>query len=180
MYALCPALPCLVQPCPALSSLPVCFSPTGLFLFVLFFIINKKPISFCNWVLALFHSPQPWQNESTKRGLSRIMGIFLFPSSVPPLIRWQLNTEGSFLFGKGEPVWRSLPTSSCLWRRDSTSAMQSSRTSLTPALMSLFLPGRWECWGYCLSGSLWGMSTTVERRVDFLLLAFLLLPSQIT
>ncbi len=34
----CPALSC-----PALSCLPVCFSPTGLFLFVLFIIVNKKP-----------------------------------------------------------------------------------------------------------------------------------------
>ncbi len=31
--------------------------------------------------------------------------------------------------------------------------------------MSMSLLGRWECWGYCPSGSLWGMSTTVERRV---------------
>ncbi len=46
--------------------------------------------------------------------------------------------------------------------------MQSSRTSLTPVLMSLSMPGRWECWGYYPSGSLWGMSTTVERRVAFL------------
>ncbi len=38
-YVLCPALPC-----PALSCLPVCFSPTGLFLFVLFIIINKNPV----------------------------------------------------------------------------------------------------------------------------------------
>ncbi len=38
-YVLCPALPC-----PALSCLPVCFSPTGLFLFVLFIIINEKPV----------------------------------------------------------------------------------------------------------------------------------------
>ncbi len=53
----CPDLSCPVQPCPALSSLvlpcpalsspalpasqPVCFSPTGLFLFVLFVTINK-------------------------------------------------------------------------------------------------------------------------------------------
>ncbi len=27
--------------------------------------------------------PQPWQNEPTKRGLSRTMGIFLFPSPCP-------------------------------------------------------------------------------------------------
>ncbi len=39
-----PALPCLVQPC--LACLPVCFSSTGLFLFVLFIIIiiNKKDL----------------------------------------------------------------------------------------------------------------------------------------
>ncbi len=58
----CPALPCPALPCPALSCLaylPVCFSPTGLFLFVLFIIINKKPVSSCNWVLALFPSTQP-------------------------------------------------------------------------------------------------------------------------
>ncbi len=46
----CPALPCpalfsLFQP----VSLPVCFSLTGLFLFVLFCIINKKSVSTCTW-----------------------------------------------------------------------------------------------------------------------------------
>ncbi len=41
----CPALPCPALPCPALPCLPVCLSPTGLFLFVCLFcfIINKKP-----------------------------------------------------------------------------------------------------------------------------------------
>ncbi len=48
-------IPC-VLPCSALPAcLPVCFSPTGLFLIVLFIIILLKSLfTSCNWVLALF------------------------------------------------------------------------------------------------------------------------------
>ncbi len=46
---------CFVLP----ASQPANFSPTGLFLLVLFVIINKSLFSFCNWVLALFPSTQP-------------------------------------------------------------------------------------------------------------------------
>ncbi len=42
--------------CPALPGCQSVFPPTGLFLF---FIINKKPVSSCNWVLTLFPLPVP-------------------------------------------------------------------------------------------------------------------------
>ncbi len=47
--------------CPALSILPVCFSPTGLFLFVLLF-INKKPVFLLQLGPRPLPFPQTWQN----------------------------------------------------------------------------------------------------------------------
>ncbi len=44
----CPALSCLVQPFPACQPASL-FFPYGLYLFVLFCIINKMSVSSCNW-----------------------------------------------------------------------------------------------------------------------------------
>ncbi len=68
-----------VQPCPALPCLltsQFSFSPTGWFSFVcLFVFVNKNLFSSSDWVFALFHSPQPWQNEPTMKRTQRRKGL---------------------------------------------------------------------------------------------------------
>ncbi len=59
VYCVPCVLSSLFQLCPALPASQSLFPLRGCFLFVLFIIINKKPVSSCNWVLALFPSTQP-------------------------------------------------------------------------------------------------------------------------